>query len=163
MIKQVWLLTTFALCCLYRRHQFVWCSESSPEEASLSPSLEPPCFDRWGNHWWCCLKTIKWEHSFSFLTFVSFFSVASSAASYAVTRWETQKCSDLWLLLETGKVPDRSPPKGQYNVWLQTVCCRQCLTCALVPCFVFQRPRQKYLKARQRQNMEMLWNEHWLL
>ncbi|XP_070706868.1 transmembrane protein 141 [Pempheris klunzingeri] len=37
--------------------------------------------------------------------------VASSVGSYAVTRWETQKCSDLWLLLETGKVPDRSPPQ----------------------------------------------------
>ncbi|XP_057675176.1 transmembrane protein 141 [Corythoichthys intestinalis] len=36
--------------------------------------------------------------------------VASSMGSYAVTSWETQKCSDLWLLLETGKVPDRSPP-----------------------------------------------------
>ncbi|XP_071322369.1 transmembrane protein 141 [Trachinotus anak] len=35
--------------------------------------------------------------------------VASAVGSYAVTRWETQKCSDLWLLLETGKVPDRSP------------------------------------------------------
>ncbi|KAK2819196.1 hypothetical protein Q5P01_024757 [Channa striata] len=35
--------------------------------------------------------------------------VASSVGSYAVTRWETQKCSDLWLLLEKGKVPDRSP------------------------------------------------------
>ncbi|XP_061657437.1 transmembrane protein 141 isoform X2 [Syngnathoides biaculeatus] len=36
--------------------------------------------------------------------------VMSSVGSYAVTRWETQKCSDLWLLLETGKIPDRSPP-----------------------------------------------------
>nr|XP_046231536.1 transmembrane protein 141 [Scatophagus argus] len=36
--------------------------------------------------------------------------VASSVGSYTVTRWETQKCSDLWLFLETGKVPDRSPP-----------------------------------------------------
>ncbi|XP_028318936.1 transmembrane protein 141 [Gouania willdenowi] len=35
--------------------------------------------------------------------------VASSVGSYAITRWETQKCSDLWILLETGKVPDRSP------------------------------------------------------
>jgi len=35
---------------------------------------------------------------------------ASSVGSYAVTRWETQKCSDLWILLETGKVPIRSPP-----------------------------------------------------
>lgn len=45
--------------------------------------------------------------------------VASSFGSYAVTRWETQKCSDLWILLETGKVPDRSPLKGEYSVWLQ--------------------------------------------
>ncbi|KAM9793794.1 transmembrane protein 141 [Syngnathus typhle] len=37
--------------------------------------------------------------------------VASSVGSYAMTRWETQKCSDLWLLLETGKVPDRFPPQ----------------------------------------------------
>ncbi|XP_068191627.1 transmembrane protein 141 [Antennarius striatus] len=37
--------------------------------------------------------------------------VGSSFGSYAVTRWETQKCSDLWLLLETGKVPDRLPPQ----------------------------------------------------
>ncbi|KAM4720304.1 transmembrane protein 141 [Anableps anableps] len=36
--------------------------------------------------------------------------VVSSFCSYTVTRWETQKCSDLWLLLETGKVPERSPP-----------------------------------------------------
>uniref|UniRef100_A0A1A7XRZ2 Transmembrane protein 141 n=1 Tax=Iconisemion striatum TaxID=60296 RepID=A0A1A7XRZ2_9TELE len=36
--------------------------------------------------------------------------VASSIGSYAVTRWETQKCSDLWMLLETGKVPERSKP-----------------------------------------------------
>ncbi|KAM4597679.1 transmembrane protein 141 [Polymixia lowei] len=37
--------------------------------------------------------------------------VAASVGSYAVTRWETQKCTDLWLLLETGRVPDRSPPE----------------------------------------------------
>ncbi|XP_061654822.1 transmembrane protein 141 isoform X5 [Phyllopteryx taeniolatus] len=37
--------------------------------------------------------------------------VTSSAGSYALTRWETQKCSDLWLLLETGKIPDRLPPQ----------------------------------------------------
>lgn len=41
-------------------------------------------------------------------------SVASSFGSYAVTRWETQKCSDLWVLLETGKVVDRSPARGEY-------------------------------------------------
>lgn len=57
---------------------------------------------------------------FSFLTMsVSLLSVASSVGSYAVTRWETQKCSDLWLFLETGKVPDRSPPHSEYDVWLQ--------------------------------------------
>ncbi|KAM9734598.1 transmembrane protein 141 [Menidia menidia] len=38
-------------------------------------------------------------------------TVVSSLASYAVTRWETQKCTDLWLLIETGRTPDRlSPP-----------------------------------------------------
>ncbi|XP_035464626.2 transmembrane protein 141 [Scophthalmus maximus] len=37
--------------------------------------------------------------------------VVSSVGSYAVTRWETQKCSDLWLLIETGEIPDRSPPQ----------------------------------------------------
>lgn len=35
--------------------------------------------------------------------------VTASAGSYAVTRWETQKCTDLWLLIETGQAPDRSP------------------------------------------------------
>ncbi|KAI7812934.1 putative transmembrane protein 141-like [Triplophysa rosa] len=25
--------------------------------------------------------------------------------------WETRKCSDLWLFLETGKVPDRNSPR----------------------------------------------------
>uniref|UniRef100_A0A3Q2YQ25 Transmembrane protein 141 n=1 Tax=Hippocampus comes TaxID=109280 RepID=A0A3Q2YQ25_HIPCM len=39
--------------------------------------------------------------------------VGSSVGSYAVTRWETQKCSDLWLLLETGKVPDRLQPQSK--------------------------------------------------
>ncbi|KAI9524602.1 hypothetical protein NQZ68_016611 [Dissostichus eleginoides] len=37
--------------------------------------------------------------------------VGSSVGSYAVTRWETQKCADLWILMETGKLPDRSPPQ----------------------------------------------------
>ncbi|XP_016067278.1 PREDICTED: transmembrane protein 141 [Miniopterus natalensis] len=31
--------------------------------------------------------------------------VAGSVASYWVTRVETQKCSNLWLFLETGKLP----------------------------------------------------------
>ncbi|XP_039362450.1 transmembrane protein 141 [Mauremys reevesii] len=31
--------------------------------------------------------------------------VAGSAASYAVTRVETQKCSNLWIYLETGQSP----------------------------------------------------------
>ncbi|XP_028910319.1 transmembrane protein 141-like [Ornithorhynchus anatinus] len=31
--------------------------------------------------------------------------VAGSAGSYAVTRAETRKCSDLWLFLETGRLP----------------------------------------------------------
>ncbi|KAG5834721.1 transmembrane protein 141 [Anguilla rostrata] len=35
--------------------------------------------------------------------------VTGSVCSYAVTRSETQKCSDLWMYLETGSVPDRTP------------------------------------------------------
>ncbi|KAM9722454.1 transmembrane protein 141 isoform 1-T1 [Dama dama] len=31
--------------------------------------------------------------------------VAGSVASYWVTRVESQKCSDLWLFLETGRLP----------------------------------------------------------
>ncbi|XP_043837203.1 transmembrane protein 141 isoform X1 [Dromiciops gliroides] len=39
--------------------------------------------------------------------------VAGSACSYAVTRVETQKCSDLWLFLETGRLPqDHSPEQA---------------------------------------------------
>ncbi len=37
-------------------------------------------------------------------------TVSSSVFSYTVTRWETMKCSDLWLFLETGNVPDRNTP-----------------------------------------------------
>nr|KAF6280380.1 transmembrane protein 141 [Pipistrellus kuhlii] len=36
---------------------------------------------------------------------VTLVTVAGSLASYGVTRVETQKCSDLWLFLETGKLP----------------------------------------------------------
>ncbi|KAM4695667.1 transmembrane protein 141 isoform 2-T2 [Rhinophrynus dorsalis] len=32
----------------------------------------------------------------------TFISVAGSVASYAVTKRETQKCSDLWIYLESG-------------------------------------------------------------
>ncbi|XP_056600848.1 transmembrane protein 141 [Triplophysa dalaica] len=39
--------------------------------------------------------------------------VASSVFSYSVTRWETRKCTDLWLFLETGKVPDRNSPQEE--------------------------------------------------
>ncbi|XP_077398518.1 transmembrane protein 141 [Vanacampus margaritifer] len=37
--------------------------------------------------------------------------VGSTVGSYTVTWWESQKCADLWLLLETGKVPNRLPPQ----------------------------------------------------
>ncbi|XP_036892644.1 transmembrane protein 141 isoform X3 [Sturnira hondurensis] len=36
--------------------------------------------------------------------------VIGSVASYWVTRVETQKCSDLWLFLETGKLPTDTGP-----------------------------------------------------
>ncbi|XP_043837205.1 transmembrane protein 141 isoform X3 [Dromiciops gliroides] len=43
----------------------------------------------------------------------TFITVAGSACSYAVTRVETQKCSDLWLFLETGRLPqDHSPEQA---------------------------------------------------
>ncbi|KAG8518652.1 Transmembrane protein 141 [Galemys pyrenaicus] len=39
--------------------------------------------------------------------------VAGSLASYWVTRVESQKCSDLWLFLETGRLPkDRGAGEG---------------------------------------------------
>ncbi|NXJ79030.1 TM141 protein, partial [Trogon melanurus] len=36
-------------------------------------------------------------------------------ASYAVTRAETQKCSDFWIYLETGKSPQELAPAGQVS------------------------------------------------
>ncbi|CAL8276911.1 unnamed protein product [Merluccius merluccius] len=38
--------------------------------------------------------------------------VAASLGSYTVTRWETKKCSELWLLLEKGEIPDTTLPTG---------------------------------------------------
>ncbi|KAJ8347002.1 hypothetical protein SKAU_G00284030 [Synaphobranchus kaupii] len=35
--------------------------------------------------------------------------VTGSVCSYLVTRSETLKCSDLWMYLETGNYPDRTP------------------------------------------------------
>ncbi|XP_066569395.1 transmembrane protein 141 isoform X2 [Amia ocellicauda] len=32
--------------------------------------------------------------------------VVGSVCSYTVTRWETQRCSDLWLYLETGQLAE---------------------------------------------------------
>ncbi|XP_007898407.2 transmembrane protein 141 [Callorhinchus milii] len=37
-------------------------------------------------------------------------AVTGSLASYAVTRVETQKCSNLWVYLETGRMPGSSQP-----------------------------------------------------
>ncbi|XP_066516357.1 transmembrane protein 141 [Hoplias malabaricus] len=37
--------------------------------------------------------------------------VASSVFSYSVTRWETMKCTELWLFLETGVLPDSNQAK----------------------------------------------------
>ncbi|XP_060769104.1 transmembrane protein 141 [Neoarius graeffei] len=39
--------------------------------------------------------------------------VASSVFSYTVTRWETMKCTELWVFLEKGEVPDSSPLKDE--------------------------------------------------
>ncbi|XP_026716507.1 transmembrane protein 141, partial [Athene cunicularia] len=42
-------------------------------------------------------------------------SAAGSVASYAVTRTETQKCSDFWLYLETGKSPQELTSAGSVS------------------------------------------------
>ncbi|KAK3509048.1 hypothetical protein QTP70_018791 [Hemibagrus guttatus] len=38
--------------------------------------------------------------------------VASSVFSYTVTRLETAKCTELWVLLEKGEAPDSSPTEN---------------------------------------------------
>ncbi|XP_060106714.1 transmembrane protein 141 [Heteronotia binoei] len=43
----------------------------------------------------------KRRYSFQWNILVSL--VVGSVASYAVTRWETQKCSNLWIFLETAE------------------------------------------------------------
>ncbi|XP_045702270.1 transmembrane protein 141 isoform X2 [Phyllostomus hastatus] len=40
----------------------------------------------------------------------TFVTVVGSVASYWMTRVETQKCSDLWVFLETGKLPTDTGP-----------------------------------------------------
>ncbi|XP_077161262.1 transmembrane protein 141 [Paroedura picta] len=53
----------------------------------------------------------KMPYSFQWNILVSL--VVGSVASYAVTRWETQKCSNLWIFLETGELPqDVAREKG---------------------------------------------------
>ncbi|XP_069465862.1 transmembrane protein 141 [Ambystoma mexicanum] len=44
--------------------------------------------------------------------------VAGSVTSYAVTRIETQKCSDLWVYLETGKT-SQLPTGGENTLRLE--------------------------------------------
>ncbi|NXE55659.1 TM141 protein, partial [Casuarius casuarius] len=41
--------------------------------------------------------------------------VAGSLASYTVTRAETQKCSDFWIFLETGKSPQEHAMAGRMS------------------------------------------------
>ncbi|NXS39520.1 TM141 protein, partial [Balaeniceps rex] len=40
---------------------------------------------------------------------------AGSLASYVVTRAETQKCSDFWIYLETGKSPEELAMAGRVS------------------------------------------------
>ncbi|XP_053328989.1 transmembrane protein 141 [Spea bombifrons] len=42
--------------------------------------------------------------------------VAGSVASYGVTRRETQRCSDLWIYLETGETPSPAAREIQQKV-----------------------------------------------
>ncbi|XP_050190264.1 transmembrane protein 141 isoform X5 [Myiozetetes cayanensis] len=63
----------------------------------------------------------------------TFLAAAGSLASYVVTRAETQKCSDFWIYLETGKSPQElsvtggvSQPSGTFT----TPCCFPQACCA---------------------------------
>lgn len=117
-------------CCRYR--QFICHSEIAPEETSLCSSVEPPRFDRWDTHraFACPVFLVVLK------LFLASPSVVSSFGSYALTRWETQKCSDLWVLLETGKVPDRSPAQGEYRFWLKAYMPRRILW-SVLPCLYY--------------------------
>ncbi|NXL90362.1 TM141 protein, partial [Alectura lathami] len=42
-------------------------------------------------------------------------SAAGSLASYMVTKAETQKCSDFWIYLETGKSPQEHAMAGRVS------------------------------------------------
>ncbi|NXP20122.1 TM141 protein, partial [Scytalopus superciliaris] len=42
-------------------------------------------------------------------------AAAGSLASYVVTRAETQKCSDFWIYLETGKPPQELTVTGRVS------------------------------------------------
>ncbi|XP_061209016.1 transmembrane protein 141 isoform X1 [Neopsephotus bourkii] len=48
----------------------------------------------------------------TFLRSILVSSAAGSLASYVVTRAETQKCSDFWIYLETGKFPQELAMAG---------------------------------------------------
>ncbi|XP_062410144.1 transmembrane protein 141 [Sardina pilchardus] len=39
--------------------------------------------------------------------------VSASVGSYAITRWETQKCTDYWYYLEKGSYPDKTVPQEE--------------------------------------------------
>ncbi|XP_072549223.1 transmembrane protein 141 [Salminus brasiliensis] len=39
--------------------------------------------------------------------------VASTMCSFSVTFWESKKCTDLWLSLEKGGLPDSNSPKDE--------------------------------------------------
>ncbi|XP_008592208.1 PREDICTED: transmembrane protein 141 isoform X3 [Galeopterus variegatus] len=43
----------------------------------------------------------------------TFVTVVGSVASYGVTRVESQKCSNLWLFLETGRLPKDTGTGGR--------------------------------------------------
>ncbi|XP_062471964.1 transmembrane protein 141 isoform X2 [Pezoporus occidentalis] len=51
----------------------------------------------------------------SFLRSTLVSSAAGSLASYVVTRAETQKCSDFWIYLETGKFPQELAMAGRVS------------------------------------------------
>ncbi|MBW01263.1 transmembrane domain-containing protein, partial [Eschrichtius robustus] len=62
-------------------------------------SLQPPPPSQGLGEYAACQSNAFMKGIFTFVT------VAGSVASYWVTRVESQKCSNLWLFLETGQLP----------------------------------------------------------
>lgn len=164
MIPSFWFLTTFALCCFYRCNQFVWRSESSPEEASLPSSVEPPRFDRW----------VEIDDGVQRPTRESTIFFSDNARLFALSGIISGKlCDDS--LGDTEVFRPVVAPRNRQSPWQIAatgwVWCvaagshvaAQKLMRLPVSCFLFQCPSQRNQTDLQRQNTETLWNKHFFL